>query len=648
MRLMNAGAMGARLMCVLTAVAVSAVLTIVSPAVAQLSTEDVVALRQRGEREGWTFTVAENEVTRRGERTMTGLIEPPDWRKTGRFDPCEPRRDLPAAFDWRDYDGCTPIRNQGSCGSCWAFSAIGPMECGIRIEDGVSVDLSEQWLVSCTEAGTCDGGWPGEALEYLRCDGDADPCGDRGAVYESDFPYEAADVYCGCPYDHPYCIQSWAYVGSSGGIPSPEQIKQAIYDHGPVSVCLTTEGAFGSYDSGVYNDCQDGEINHAVVLVGWDDNQGSEGVWILRNSWGTGWGEGGYMRIEYGCNRIGYAAAYVDYLPTTGLWTTPGDYFTATGLAGGPFTPDSVVYTIENRGDEGFNYEITTSKPWVSISSETGYLGAGVSKDVTLSINSAAESLGGGYYYAVVEFKNTTDHVGDSLRLVNLEIGELAPVFVFDMSTDPGWAAEGQWSYGSPTGGGGEYGGPDPTNGYTGGKVYGYNLNGDYPNDLPEKNLTSQSLDFRGLRNTHLKFRRWLGVEQPEYDHARVSVSTNGADFETVWSNADEVADSSWVFMDIDISDIVDDKATVFLRWTMGQTDGGWRYCGWNIDDVEIWAIAPPECVQDITGDGTVDVLDLLAILGAWGQSGGAEDITDDGTVDVLDLLEVLGAWGPC
>jgi len=282
---------------------------------AQLSTDDVAALRKRAAAEGWTFTVAENDVTGIPLEQLCGLVEPPDWRRTGQFDNLPVQRDLPASFDWRTLGGCTPIRNQGGCGSCWAFSAIGAMECAIRIRDAVSTNLSEQWLVSCTAAGDCSGGWHTDALQYLRCNGLQDPCGDSGAVLETSFPYVAYNAPCNCPYEHPYCLDSWYYVGPSSGVPTVAQLKQAIWEHGPVAVGVHVNDAFQAYDTGIFNACADGALNHAVVLVGWDDNQGPAGIWFLRNSWGTWWGESGYMRIPYECCRVGYAAAYVNYSP---------------------------------------------------------------------------------------------------------------------------------------------------------------------------------------------------------------------------------------------------------------------------------------------------------------------------------------------
>lgn len=280
-----------------------------APAWAQLTEADLAELRARGQEEGWTFTVGPNPATNLPREQLCGLVEPEGWQASARFDPCLPTRDLPASFDWRAVTGCPPIRNQGGCGSCWAFATVGALECNVLIVDGEVVDISEQWLVSCNDDGWgCGGGW--FAHEYH--DSKTDPCGGTGAVMETHFPYTATDELCACPYPHRYFIDNWAYVGG-GGTPSVAAIKQAILDHGPVSVACYVDDAFQGYTGGVFNDCAWGSVNHGVVLVGWDDNQGDDGVWFMRNSWGAGWGEGGYMRIAYDCSRIGYAACYVNF-----------------------------------------------------------------------------------------------------------------------------------------------------------------------------------------------------------------------------------------------------------------------------------------------------------------------------------------------
>ncbi|UCD75797.1 MAG: S8 family serine peptidase [Phycisphaerales bacterium] len=216
--------------------------------------------------------------------------------------------------------------------------------------------------------------------------------------------------------------------------------------------------------------------------------------------------------------------------------------------------------------------------------------------------------------------------------------------------SDPGWTTEDQWAFGQPTGQGGEYGGPDPTSGYTGPNVYGYNLYGDYQNNLPERHLTSGAFDCSGMEGVHLKFWRWLGVEQPTYDHAYIRVSTNGTSWTTVWENGSEITDYDWVEMDLDISAVADDQPTVYLRWTMGTTDVGWMYCGWNIDDVRLTAFVcdEPDCPEDVNGTGMVDIDDIFDVLAHWGEGAGPYDVNDDGMVDIDDVFAILAAWGPC
>ena len=285
--------------------------TTVVPALAQVTPAEAAAMQERGRAEGWTFNVGLNEATQYPLSQLCGAVESPDWRTRARFDACTPQRDLPSQFTtWRW--SLTGIRNQASCGSCWAFGAIGAMEAAIRLRTTWSEDLSEQWLVSCTNAGSCAGGWHTDSFEYLKCNGWQDPCGGSGAVFESSFPYVARDVPCGCPYTHPYCLDYWAAVGPQWGVPTVAEIKQAIYDHGPVAVCVYVNSAFQMYLNGVFNACEDNWINHVVVLYGWDDRQGTNGIWYLKNSWGGGWGEAGTMRIEYGCCQIGYATCYVE------------------------------------------------------------------------------------------------------------------------------------------------------------------------------------------------------------------------------------------------------------------------------------------------------------------------------------------------
>ncbi len=282
---------------------------------AQLSIQELDAFHQQAEAEQWTFSVGMSDAARRPLNELCGLVEATDKWADAPFDPLIPKQVLPSSFDWRDLGACPPIRDQSGCGSCWAFAAIGAMESAVLINEGVSADLSEQWLVSCRSGG-CGGGSFASALNRLRCDGEEDPCGATGAVPEAYLPYQAANLECGCPYPHPHCIRSWSYVGDGLHPPSLTQIKHAIMTYGPVAAGVYVTGPFQAYTGGVFNAClPTASTNHAVVLVGWDDNQGANGVWMVRNSWGTDWGEHGYMRIEYGCLAVGSEVCYVDYEP---------------------------------------------------------------------------------------------------------------------------------------------------------------------------------------------------------------------------------------------------------------------------------------------------------------------------------------------
>ena len=221
---------------------------------------------------------------------------------------------LPSAYNWCDLGGCTPVRDQGNCGSCWAFGTVGPLESAILIKDGVSRDLAEQYLVSCnTDGWGCNGGWwAHDYHEWKYPTSEPGP----GAVSEANFPYTATDAPCNSPYTHNEKIADWVYITNDSSVPSTDAIKQAILDHGPVSAGVCVNTAFQAYTGGVFKPsfsiCF--SINHAIVLVGWDD---SKGAWRLRNSWGQNWGEDGYMWIAYGKNYVGYAANYVVYNGST-------------------------------------------------------------------------------------------------------------------------------------------------------------------------------------------------------------------------------------------------------------------------------------------------------------------------------------------
>lgn len=270
-------------------------------------------LRQEVTAGGYTFEVGKNPAALRPLKDLAGLVEPPGWRKRAVFETLESyTADLPTAFDWRENGVTTPVRDQGSCGACWAFATVAPLEMLIKRDCGKTVDLSEQYLLSCNEFyWGCNGGWFAHDyhLSYVPAT-ETEP----GAVMESQLPYQAVQAPCNGPYEHPYRIDFWTFVAAGSSVPSVSAIKQAIQTYGPVAAAVCTGPMFQTYTGGIfnYNESCSGLVNHAVVLVGWNDDLGPDnGYWILKNSWGEGWGEGGYMRIRYGISNVGYAANYV-------------------------------------------------------------------------------------------------------------------------------------------------------------------------------------------------------------------------------------------------------------------------------------------------------------------------------------------------
>ncbi len=279
-----------------------------------------------------------------------------------------------------------------------------------------------------------------------------------------------------------------------------------------------------------------------------------------------------------------------------GLKVTPAEGFRSEGPVGGPFIPATGSFDFEYQGTGSIQYQVSLYPQvgWLNLSGDlSGDLASGESGQIQLDLDAAgAGNLTNGAYYCDVRFTNLTDHAGDTTRRIVLAIGDIQQQLSWNFDTDPGWSTEDLWAFGQPTGQGGEYGGPDPTSGFTGTNVYGFNLNGDYSNNLPERHLTSTAIDCSQWYSVGLRFRRWLGVEQPLYDHASVQASNDGSNWTTVWTNSVEITDGTWQAMELDLSGVADGQETVYLRWTMGTTDGAWRYSGWNIDDVEIWALA--------------------------------------------------------
>ena len=233
-------------------------------------------------------------------------------------------------------------------------------------------------------------------------------------------------------------------------------------------------------------------------------------------------------------------------------------------------------------------------------------------------------------------------------------VNEIDTLFFDDFETDAGWTISGGlWARGVPTGGGGAYGYPDPTRGTHGNSVLGYNLNGDYTDNMPQYHVTSPAIDCTDMSNVQLRFQRWLGVEEPSYDHAYIRVSTNGTTWNTVWENPRTISDSSWNEYAYDISAYADNQATVYVRFTMGSSDGGWTWCGWNIDGLAVIARncrGPLYMCGDINNDEVgPNIADLIYLVAFMFQDGPAppfiESTDADGNdqgPDIADLIHLV------
>ena len=199
--------------------------------------------------------------------------------------------DLPEAnatpIDWRSKGAVTPVKDQGQCGSCWSFSATGALEGAHKIKTGTLKSFSEQELVDCSTANYgCNGGWQYKAFKYWQT---------NYAELETSYPYTARDGACKYSSTQHTTTKDGGYANVQGS--NVSAMKTALAQQ-PLSVSVDAESnGFGYYKSGIYSSSTCGtSLDHATLVVGWGSSNGQE-YWIMKNSWGTSWGEKGYMRL---------------------------------------------------------------------------------------------------------------------------------------------------------------------------------------------------------------------------------------------------------------------------------------------------------------------------------------------------------------
>lgn len=205
--------------------------------------------------------------------------------------------DVPESMDWRDQGAVTDVKNQGTCGSCWAFSSTGNLEGQSKIIKGQLLSLSEQQLVDCDKVDQgCNGGLMENAFNYLHESG--------GIETETDYPYKGTGGTCSFDKSKAQVqVESFSFVEKNEDV-----IKEALFKTGPLAVALNAT-PLQFYFGGVFHPwkifCSPESLNHGVLIVGYGTTDKGVPYWLVKNSWGSGWGEKGYFRLYRGDNTCG-------------------------------------------------------------------------------------------------------------------------------------------------------------------------------------------------------------------------------------------------------------------------------------------------------------------------------------------------------
>jgi len=266
--------------------------------------QSLETIRSHNSNKGRTYTIGVNEFAdmtwEEFSRKKLGAAQHCSATKKGNHKLTDAV--LPLTQDWRKAGIVTPVKNQGSCGSCWTFSTTGALEAAYAQAYGKSVSLSEQQLVDC--AGDfnnfgCNGGLPSQAYEYIKFNGGLDS--------EQAYPYTGKDGLCKYSPQNA-AVQVLNSVNITQG--AEDELKHAVGVVRPVSVAFQVISNFRLYTGGVFtsDDCGSGpmDVNHAVVAVGYGVEDGVP-YWLIKNSWGADWGLNGYFKMEMGKNMCGVA-----------------------------------------------------------------------------------------------------------------------------------------------------------------------------------------------------------------------------------------------------------------------------------------------------------------------------------------------------
>ncbi|KAL0917546.1 hypothetical protein M5K25_012612 [Dendrobium thyrsiflorum] len=252
-------------------------------------------------RKGLSYTLG-SSLTGLGRSKASWLGAPQNCSATLKGNHKLTEAKLPDTRDWRKFSIVSPVKDQGSCGSCWSFSTTGALEAAYKQLTGKGISLSEQQLVDCASAFNnhgCGGGLPSQAFEYVKYNG--------GLETEEAYPYKGVNGTCDLKKKN-IGVKVIDSVNITTG--AEDELKQAVGLVRPVSIAFEVVRGFRLYKKGVYKSDKCGsspmDVNHAVLAVGYGV-EGGVPYWIIKNSWGKDWGDNGFFKMELGKNMCGIA-----------------------------------------------------------------------------------------------------------------------------------------------------------------------------------------------------------------------------------------------------------------------------------------------------------------------------------------------------
>jgi len=246
----------------------------------------------------WTLQEFLDTMTGYNESLDSSVLADPTLE--GKFPPSS---GFPQSWDCRDHGLVSTVRSQGSCGSCWAFAAVGAVEGSWAKEKGQLFRLSEQELIDCDKSdGGCNGGGISSALTWVH--------NHHGLAKNVDYGvghYHPSQGTCHHKEEETVAsLKRVRHVASK----NEADLKRAVHNAGPVAMSVHVNKKFKAYKSGIFNDpgCPKNSANHAMLTVGWKySTKYKKTKWIVKNSWGKSWGQDGYIYLEYGKNVCGMA-----------------------------------------------------------------------------------------------------------------------------------------------------------------------------------------------------------------------------------------------------------------------------------------------------------------------------------------------------